>query len=177
MPTGATTDGALTIVRIVIVSDMNRLAMRFFRKEWLSGELSEMEFDGVSEAYFKYLESLNLPPEVAALSAADIHDALVLSADYDQNNFRFSIKLRVGDLLKGYHDLYISYSDAYVDESSLTMLRQAVNEPKDELLYDEIDRSGVLFEQRWIFASHEEARVLFSTVVSQVAPAIGRFAR
>lgn len=136
--------------------------MRFFTKQWLSGELSDAAYNAVLESYRLHLSSLLLPSDVLAISELDNHDALIFEAEYQPQLEFLTLWLRCGDQLRGYFDLNIKYSGAILDDASLLVLRQAMQLPRDEVLYDEVDRAGDRFEHRYILASHREIAVTFS---------------
>ena len=138
--------------------------MRFFTREWLSGELTDAAFDAVPAAYRLYLATLRLPPDVLALSEVDLHDGLMLDIKYAPESEQLHLYLRCGDLQQGYFDLYINYSGACLDDPSLSILRHAMQAPKAEFLYDEVDRAGDHFEHQFILSSRDEACVSFTTV-------------
>ncbi|MBL8822642.1 MAG: DUF4085 family protein [Planctomycetia bacterium] len=144
--------------------------MRFFTKEWLTGELSDEAFDAIPDAYSIYLASLKLPSDVFALSKVDIHDGRLLDVKYNSESAQLLLRLRCGDQQTGYYDLHITYSDLVLDSASLSVLNVAMRAPKDEFLYDEIDRTGDNFEHRCILASHNEVRIKFSHVVVNSCP-------
>jgi len=148
--------------------------MRFFTKEWLSGELTDEAFEAVPTEYRLHLAALRLPHDVLALAEVDNHDGLVLDVEYEPQPKKLMLRLRCGDLQRGYCDLTISYSDAALDAASLAVLREAVRNPKDELLYDEVDRVGDRFEHRFILSSHKEACVRFAAVAVSTHPVGGR---
>ena len=116
--------------------------MQFFTREWLSGELTDAAFEAVPNAYRLYLARLRLPPEVLALSEADIHDGLLLDVKHSPQITQLTLVLRCGDLQRGYFDLQIEYSGAVLDGGSLSTLQRATQNPNDEFLYHEVDRAG-----------------------------------
>lgn len=150
--------------------------MRFFTKEWLSGELTDEAFEAAPEAYRKHLKGLQLPADVSALVTISIHDGLLLGVQHDPQSAKLALRLRCGDLQRGYHDLSITYSAATLDSSSLALLHEAMRTPKDEFLYDEVDRAGDCFEHRAILASHREVCITFATVTVESLPVESRTA-
>jgi hypothetical protein len=150
--------------------------VRFFTKEWLRGELTDAAFEAVPAAYHLHLATLQLPDDVSALSAVDIHDGLLLAVQYERQSAELIIRLRCGNLQRGYSDLSIKYSGAALDSSSLSVLHEAVRVPKDEFLFDEVDRRDERFEHRVILSSHREVCVTFATVTVDALPVAGRAA-
>jgi hypothetical protein len=138
--------------------------VRFFTREWLSGELMDAACDAVPAAYRLHLASLQLPPEVLALAAVDLHDGLFLDVQHEPESAQLTLRLRCGDLQRGYCDQYIRYAGTVLDSASLAVLRDALQIPRDELLYDEVDRVGECFEHRFILSSHNEVCVTFAGV-------------
>ena len=100
--------------------------MRFFSKEWINGEISDQEFAATPATYAAHVESLHLPPKVLALAKAYVHDGLLLHLHHDLAAARLMLRLRIGDLQKGYFDLDIEYSGASVDAESLRILGRAM---------------------------------------------------
>jgi hypothetical protein len=138
--------------------------MRFFTKEWLSGQLTDEAFEAVPTEYRLHLAALRLPHAVLALAEVNIHDGLMLDVEYEPQPAKLMLRLRCGDLQRGYCDLTVNYSAAALDPVSLSILRDAMRDPKDELLYDEVDRVGDRFEHRLILSSHKEVCVRFAAV-------------
>ncbi len=138
--------------------------MKFFTREWLGGELTDAAFEAVPDAYRRHLTSLQLPPDVLALSEADIHDGSLLDVEHTPESARLKLRLRCGDLKRGYSDLRIEYSGAVVADESLAALRHAVQVPKVEFLFDEVDRAGDRFVHRVMLSSRREVCVTFSAV-------------
>ncbi len=149
-------------------------SMRFFTKQWHGGELSDAAFDAVPAAYRHHLSSLALPPEVLAICDLDNHDGLILDAEHEPQLTELTLRLRCGDLQRGYFDLHIKYLGAILDSASLSVLRQAMQLPKDEILYDEVDRAGTRFVHRYLLSSHEEIMVTFLTVTVSSTPVSSR---
>jgi len=69
-------------------------------------------FDAVPEAYRLHLASLRLPEHLTALAQADLHDAYVLEVNEAPRAARVRLRLRCGDLQRGYADVNIEYSGA-----------------------------------------------------------------
>lgn len=138
--------------------------MRFFTKEWFRGELPDADFEAVPVAYSEHLTALKLPADVSVLAVTDIHDGHLLGIRYDPRVAELTLWLRCGDLQRGYRDLSIRYSGVTLDASSNAVLHKALRIPKDEFLYDEVDRRDDRFEHRIILASQSEACVTFTGV-------------
>ncbi len=148
--------------------------MRFFTKEWLSGELTDAAFNAAPTEYRLHIAALRLPQDVLALAEVDNHDGLMLDVQYEPKSAQLKLRLRCGDRQRGYCDLNIKYSAATLDAASLSVLRDAIRIPKEELLYDELDRVDDVFEHRLILTSHKEVCVRFAAVVVGSYPVCGR---
>lgn len=144
--------------------------MRFFSKQWLSGELSDDEYDAMPEDYWRHVASLQLPPDVLALSQVNVHDARALDVSEEARASRLSIRLRCGDLQCGYSQVHIVYANGRIDGALLAQLQRATTMPLDEILYDEVDRAGERFEHHFIFASKTEISISFGSVAIIVQP-------
>jgi hypothetical protein len=148
--------------------------MRFFSKEWLSGELSDEVFEATPSAYRLHLAALRLPPDLVALSEVNVHDGWVLDVRDWPESAELTLRFRCGDLQRGYWDLSITYSGARVDDTSLSVLRDALRVPKDEILYGEVDRVGHEYQHRFILSSLREAAVTFTAVTMASFPVSDR---
>jgi nicotinic acid phosphoribosyltransferase len=148
--------------------------MRFFTLKWLRGELTDAEFEVVSEAYLRHLSSLQLPADVRSLSEISLHDGRVLNVSHEPQVSRLALRVRCGDLQRGYSDVHLVYSDSVIDAASVARLQHAATPPADEVLYDEVDRVDDRFEHRLILASHQEVRVSFEAVRVMLQPVEGR---
>ena len=144
--------------------------MRFFTKQWLSGGLSDDEYEATPDAYWRHVSSLQLPPDVLALSQFNPHDARILDVSSEPHAGRLTLRLRCGDLQCGYHQVQLAYSEARIDDASLKQLHCATTLPFDEILYDEVDRAGERFEHRFIFASKAEISISFGSITITPLP-------
>jgi hypothetical protein len=147
--------------------------MRFFTREWAAGELSDEAFEATPGAYAMYLASLELPAEVALLSRTDLHDGRVLDVDVDGGARSLAVRLRCGDLERGYSDVRIVYGQVALDASSQAVMLGAAAS-REQVLYDEVDCVDGVFQHRWLLASHAEVCVSFQVVNVRVEPVGGR---
>jgi len=138
--------------------------MKFFTRAWTRGEMTEEQAAAVPGAYWRHVASLHLPPTIAALSELNPHDAFVLGVDHEPEYSRITLRLRCGDLQRGYSDVSLAFSDVTVDLASLDSLRCAVRPARVEVLYDEVDRLGDCFEYRLLLHAVGEASILFRQV-------------
>ena len=85
------------------------------------------------------------------------------------------IELRVGHLAVGYEDVVIAYVDAEMEVASEAALRNALDDPNTEILYDEVDL-GVRrrFCHRLLFWPYREVELTFDNVVITRSPAAAR---
>ncbi len=147
--------------------------MKFFTKEWLNGELTDEAYEAVPGDYFLYLTTLDLPHDVLALSEINLHDGFILDIHHQPESAQLRLRLRCGDLQRGYFDLILDYRCVALENSSLVVVRCSMRVPKVELLYDEMDRVGSRFQHRIILDTHQEVCVEFAQVaiVSQAVSA------
>ncbi len=144
--------------------------MQFFTKAWLTGELSDEAFEAAPIEYRLRLSRLRLPADVLALAEADTHDSLLLEMHYDDRAAILILRLRCGDRQRGYFDLVINYSGAFLDDHSLVVLRHFLRNPRVQFLYDEVDREGEGYVHRLILSSHQEICVKFASVSQHTSP-------
>jgi hypothetical protein len=150
--------------------------MRFFTRAWTHGELSDEVADGVPEAYRRHLDALSLPPETATLAALNTHDALVLDVAHDPAAASLDLRLRCGDLQRGYTDARLHYAGVSVGPAALDALRVALRPSRAEVLYDEVDREGARYIHRLLLWPEGEASVVFEGVSVDVEPVASRSA-
>jgi hypothetical protein len=145
--------------------------MRFFTRQWAAGELSDEAFEAAPGAYALYLASLELPADVALLSRVDLHDGRVLDVDVEAGSV--AIRLRCGDLQRGYSDVRIGYGRVALDAELQALLIGAAKS-REEVLYDELDCVDGVFQHRWLLASHAEVCISFGCVSLLVESVRGR---
>jgi hypothetical protein len=138
--------------------------MKFFTREWINGEMSEDQADVVPEAYWRYLAALQLPPPIEALSKVNPHDAYILGVEHQHHRSRLTLRLRCGDLQRGYSDVTLTFEQVMVDNATLETLRRAVRPASVEVLYDEVDRASECFVYRLILDPSGEVTILFGHV-------------
>ena len=110
--------------------------MKFYTRGWATGELTDEQFGAVSADYWRHIAALQLPPTIAALSAVNLHDARVLAVDFRPERSLVTLRLRCGDLQRGYSNVTLAYSHVALDFAALNTLRLAANAPRAEVLYD-----------------------------------------
>jgi hypothetical protein len=148
--------------------------MKFFTRAWTTGELTDEEHAGMPDAYWRYLATLQLPPAIAALSKVNVHDAFVLAIDHQPAHSLLTLRLRCGDLQRGYSDVTLAFSHVTVDLATLDTLRRAVRPADVEVLYDEIGRSDDRFEYRLLMYPNGEMNIQFRRVEVTERPVASR---
>jgi hypothetical protein len=139
--------------------------MKFFTRSWINGEMPDDEAVVVPDDYRRHLAALQLPPSIETLSKVNPHDAYVLEVEHPADRSRLTLRLRCGDLQRGYSDVTLAFSQVMVDHTTLDTLRRAVRPACVGVLYDEVDRSGECFEYRLIPYPSGEVSILFQEVV------------
>jgi hypothetical protein len=148
--------------------------MKFFTRAWANGELTIEQSAAIPEAYWRYLATLQLPPAIAALSKVNTHDAYILSVDHQPARSLLTLRLRCGDLQRGYSDVTLAFSHIVADPATMVTLRGAVRPASTEVLYDEIDRSGECFDYRLLLYPDGEASIQFRQVTIVERPVVDR---
>jgi hypothetical protein len=138
--------------------------MKFFTRPWINGELTDDQAAEVPEAYQRYLATLKLPPSIEALSKINPHDAHLLGVEHQPDRSHLMLRLRCGDLQRGYSDVTLDFTQVTVDDATLDTLRRAVRPASVEVLYDEVDRLSQCFEYRLILYPTSEATFVFQQV-------------
>ena len=136
--------------------------MRFFTREWATGELTDEEYDAAFPAYASALAALDLPSDAARLAETDLHDGILERLSSDDS--RLSLSFITGDLQQGYFSTLIVYSGCVPSTQALEKLRAFVGQPRIELLYSEVDRDGESFMHRMLFSTYDDVEVRFTSV-------------
>lgn len=147
--------------------------MRYFTRAWVEGELLDDVAEAVPDKYRAHVDLLDLPPPLAALADADVHDGRILEVDQDAD--KLSLRLRVGDLHRGYAGLRLDYLDASLGSESRAAL-DAAQGSETEVLYAEVDRTGSRFEHRMLLWPAGEVVVTFADVEITSTPVASRAA-
>ncbi len=116
--------------------------MKFFTREWHSGELSDEESERIVSDYWAYINTLlpNLPPPVATLAReTNLHDGLIHRVLIQPEQKQLELGLRGGDLQVGYFDLDLTYSEVRMDRLDIPFLQGSAQRRQTEVLYDEVD--------------------------------------
>jgi len=135
------------------------------------------EAAALPHAYWHYLTALGLPTPVMMLSKVNPHDAYLVGMEHSQEYSRLTLRLRCGDLQRGYSDVTLAFSQVAVDLATLDTLLRAVRPASVEVLYDEVDRSGESFVYRLLLYPDGEVSIQFQWVDIAERPVADREAR
>ncbi len=148
--------------------------MKFFTRAWVKGEMADEQAAVLLEAYWHYITSLDLPTPIVALSKVNPHDAYLVALEHDPEHSRLMLRLRCGDLQRGYSDVTLAFSRVAVDRETLDTLRHAMRPASVEVLYDEVDRSRECFEYRLLLYPDGEVSIQFKQVDITERPVAAR---
>ena len=132
-----------------------RKHMQYFTPEW-AWDMPDEEVDAVRESYWRHIASLSLSADPHQLANANLHDGLVLDFICADSLF---LRLRGGDLQRGYSDIEIAYVNPSISREDLETLRTVVGRPDIELLYDEVDVEEQRLVHRMLLSSTAEVEV------------------
>ena len=124
--------------------------MRWFTAAWASGGLSDEEHEARHADYRMHFEAIRgqLPPALVELGTTlSIHDGQVRQWSLTSDGL-IVIEALVGDIQVGYQQLTLTYHNAELIAPAPTVLAKWIADPHTELLYDEVDVEGDLFEHR-----------------------------
>jgi hypothetical protein len=138
--------------------------MKFFTRAWVDGEMTDDQAAVIPEAYWRYLATLHLPASIVALSKVNPHDAYLVALKHEPEHSRLTLRLRCGDLQRGYSDVTLAFTQVAVERATLETLRRSVRPASVEVLYDEVDRSGECFEYRLLLYPDGEVSIQFKDV-------------
>ena len=141
--------------------------MKYFSREWHSGDISEGEVGEVRDRYWAFIASISdsLPEPIRELATAvNLHDGLVQELVVDHQESTVAILLRCGDLQVGYFDVRLVYSGVPTRLLDVAMLKEIASDPESELLYDEGDRSADGYVHRVSFWPYRETQIDFRSL-------------
>ena len=153
--------------------------MRFLTRAWHSGELSDSDHEAAAAAYRAHRATV-LPrlPETARWFAetVDIHDGLLRAVTLDREAATLQLRLRCGDLERGYFDLELTYSGVRVDRLDVPVLRTiAASEPPEALYLEEDVIEAGWYVHRWLWwPFRRELDVEFADLTFQREPRAAR---
>lgn len=139
--------------------------MKYFTREWHTGSQPEDEQLSVQTAYAHHLQQLTpqLPGPLQDLAQrTNLHDGLIRSVNWHQPTGLLHLNLRCGDRQVGYFDLDLSYRLVPPLDEPLQQLHLAADDPRTEILYDEVDLSPSGFIHRILFWPYREVSLTFS---------------
>ncbi len=119
--------------------------MKYFTREWHSGQLDDAEFERRVKVYWLHINEIlpKLPKPCRDLATGKhkitLHDAKIRKVTYHREKKQLCLSLSCGDLQIGYFDLDITYFDVMDIEKIAARLQDISCNPRHELLYDEID--------------------------------------
>ncbi len=152
--------------------------MKFFTREWLTGELNDKEYEKVVPAYNRHLAKImpRLTPNLHNfVKMVNLHDGLIRLVMFDYKQLIFGLYLRCGDLQIGYYDLDIRYKDIQLNQAVVDAFSKAVQNIKTEILYNELDVADTNnFVHRMIFDPHYEVSIVFRDLEFEKIPQSNR---
>ncbi len=138
--------------------------MKYFTREWATGELSDEEAERIVSDYWAYIDTLlpSLPPAVAALARdINLHDGLIHRVLVQPEQKQLELGLRCGDLQVGYFDLDLTYSEVRLDLLDIPFLQRCAQSRQAEVLYDEVDWEDGNYVHRILFWPEGEIAIVF----------------
>ena len=153
--------------------------MKWFTREWQSGEMADEQSGRVAPAYAAYAHSIEsrLPDHVLAFAAPTerhlaVDDAKVDRTVLDVDRRQISFRLLTGDLPTGYGMLDLVFVDADLVDPSVDRLRALFEDERTAFLVHEVelvDEDGRL-EVRFLLWPDGEIAIRCSDVQAQWAP-------
>ena len=144
--------------------------MKYFTRQWHSGELSDRAVEAAVTAYRAHIRSIasRLSPSLRFLEREiSLHDGLIEKARVSSRSL--TLWLRIGDRQRGYSSICLAYAGVRRTDCLHPSLRQlAISE--DEVVSDEIDVSSQGFTHRLFFSNDVEVTVAFETLVVRLSP-------
>ena len=149
------------------------LGMKFFTKEWLSGDRDDEDPYIAFTEYEAHLSKIrnSFTFDLKALTSYRLHDGLVKVVNHRVSENKLSVTLIIGDLQVGYQRLELTYSNAECAPSDLQFLVLASRTENFEILEDEWDLSDSRkFTHRLIFSTRQEIEIAFDDINYQASP-------
>ena len=138
--------------------------MKWFTRDWHTGQLSDEAYDSTLRDYQSYRDALAAvaPEGVRQLLEMSLDDAQVQawSADPDV----FAMRLLAGDLQRGYQFVSLAYRGAELIGATVDDLRTWSLKTRGEVLSDEVERIGAAdtsiaySSRRWVSAGCASTR-------------------
>ncbi len=142
--------------------------MKYFTKDWFSGDLSEATVDERVEKYNQYLDEIfeALPFTLKVLfRSISLHDAIIEKVVYDEERKTATFHLLCGDRQVGYFALIIEYLNASKLDSSL------FEENTLEILRDELEwlKNENKYSHKLFFSDKSETEIVFEDISLQLS--------
>lgn len=166
------------------------VAVRYFHRAWVDGELPDAESELVSEAYQARLADIRsrLTPELVTLAETDLNDALIEHIEWAPSIRRLVMELVVGSNQTGYSIKRLTFHGALIGERRRETLRDLGRDRRVEMLAHEVDideddlhggvspdaASEIGFTLRMLFWPTHELTIDFATLEVETRPGRGR---
>lgn len=142
--------------------------MRWFDHAFITGGLSDEEWQDRQDSYAAHLERIRPLLTNGAdllLDPMSLHDGQVAEWSYEPGVV-LRVRILVGDLQRGYEWLTLSYSDATLSGATEDDLGRwwPVDELATEIVEEELDIDGELYEHRMLLWPQGEVGVTFKSL-------------
>jgi hypothetical protein len=147
--------------------------MKFFTREWLTGELTDETYERVIPAYNRHLAEIlpRLTPTLRIFAKTEnLHDALIRGIVVGSAQRMLQLYLRCGDVQYGYYDLDIHYKGIQADEVVIDTLALVAQNAHSEVLFDELDALDDAFVHSLIFHPGSEVSIIFEDFAYERTP-------
>lgn len=146
--------------------------MKWFTRTWHDGGLGDAEFEAAVPSYKAHVDAIrpSLSIDVQGLLDLNLHDGQV--QEWSLDDHRFSWRLLVGDLQRGYSYVTLTYADADLVGATVDDLQNWALTRRGELVSDELDRtSDGRNEHRFLFWPEGEFGLQFSSATTEIVAA------
>ncbi len=141
--------------------------MKWFTRDYVTGVLSDDEFDRVLPSYRAHVEMLRATfrGRVSELVKLNLHDAQFVRVKYDGNRKSLHLVLTVGDLQVDYKQIELAYRNAsFVGVTAEQFNTWDLPGRSTEIVFDEVDSFGEVLEHRFLLWPDKEFGVRFDQV-------------
>lgn len=151
--------------------------MQYFTKQWMTGGLSDEEWEARSVAYrdrWREIEPLFTPGVHALVYGSPFggfHDAVLIDARHGSD---VRLTFCTGDLQNSYWTVELAFNHASVRTKRRSLAR-IVRGPFTELLYEEIDVDAGGYEWRTTYSDYTVVCIRFSDVRVTYEPRADRY--
>jgi hypothetical protein len=143
--------------------------VKWFTREWASGQLSDEEWERRRQEYSDHLNAIGHQLANGAeelIASLNLHDAQILSDSAAGTSFY--LRVVAGDLQRGYERISLLYENALVNRRIST----SSGDTASEIVEDEVDLGpGDLFEHRLLLAPDGELAIQFQRLLVEREPA------